>query len=300
MPKLTTALERQLKLNESKNLLHIQVEQLIEIDPTFLAALEELLANSATGAPGFNLDEIATDAASALIAKIYAINQYIQVDSQAKQLLKQIYVQSWQKIIATRDIEATLRNDHYPEIKAYLAALYPQTLRDALQTSPNLGHVPCSEYSAELQMHLFRLDLATLKEPLLDIGCGSQAYLVNYLRSQGIEAYGIDRIIQQKTEFLTETDWFELELEPGRWGTVLSNLSFANHLVYAQRYAPNRVPRYMQKYLEILDSLSTGGSFIYAPSVESLEAQTDERKFCTEKWPVSAQYAVTRIIQHML
>jgi hypothetical protein len=295
MRKLNQALQRQLNLNESKNLLHTQVEQLLEIDPLFLAALEELLASSEAGMASFNLAEIAADAAAALVAKIYAINQYIQVDSQAKQALKQIYVQSWQKIVATRDIEATLRNDHYPKIKVYLATLYPQTLRAALQTSPNLGHVPCSEYSAELQMHLFRLDLATLKEPLLDIGCGSQAYLVNYLRSQGIDAYGIDRIIQQKAEFLTETDWFELKLEPKRWGTILSNLSFANHLVYAQRYDPNSVPRYMQKYLEILDSLSAGGSFIYAPAVEILEAQTDERKFCTEKWPVSAQYAVTRI-----
>ena len=38
MAELSKALRSQLKRNESKNLLHAQVEQLLEIDPTFLAA----------------------------------------------------------------------------------------------------------------------------------------------------------------------------------------------------------------------------------------------------------------------
>ena len=281
MPELSKALRNQLKRNESKNLLHAQVEQLLEIDPTFLAALEELLADAKASPANFNLDEIAADAASSFIDKIYAINQYIQIDNSAKQFLRQIYIQSWQKLSETRDIESTLRNDHYPRIRDFLTNLYPRSLAEAIQFSPTLNRVPCSEYSAELQIRLFRLDLSTIHQPVLDIGCGSQANLVTYLRSRHIEAFGMDRIIKQKSDYLMETDWFEMRLGSNQWGTVLSNLSFANHLVYTQRYEPNHVPRYLRKYQEILGSLLPGGTFIYAPDVESLEGQTRPEKFHT-------------------
>jgi hypothetical protein len=295
MPQLSKALRSQLKRNESKNLLHAQVEQLLEIDPTFLAALEELLAGAKANPANFNLDEIAADAASSFIDKIYAINQFIQVDNSAKQSLKQIYIESWQKLSETRDIESTLRNHHYPRISEFLAKLYPQALAEAIQFSPTLNRVPCSEYSAELQIRLFRLDLSTMHQPVLDIGCGSQANLVTYLRSRHIEAFGMDRIIRQKADYLMETDWFEMQLGSNKWGTILSNLSFANHLVYTQRYEPNHVPRYLKKYHEILDSLIAGGAFIYAPGVESLEGQTMPEKFHTEKWAISPQHIVTRV-----
>ena len=53
----------------------------------FQAALEELLAN---GAEDFEIDLLANDAASALIERIHAVNQYIQIDKQAKDSLKRI------------------------------------------------------------------------------------------------------------------------------------------------------------------------------------------------------------------
>jgi hypothetical protein len=295
MSKLNQALQRQLKLNERKNLLHAEVQQMIEIDTTFLAALEELLMDTSAGAEHFDLDKLSADAASALIDRIYTVNQYIQIDNEAKQSLKAIYVQSWQKLAKTRNIESTLRNDHYPRIKAFLAQLYPSGLAKALQNSPTLNFVPCSEYSAELQMRLFRLELSTITEPVLDIGCGSQAILVTYLRSHHIEAYGIDRTIKQKFDFLNEMDWFDMQLDYNNWGTIVSNLSFANHMVYAQRYEPESVPRYQKKYLEILGSLKAGGSFNFAPSVESLEILTNNKNYHTEHWSITAQHTVTKV-----
>lgn len=289
-------MRQQMELNESRNLLHPQAELLLEIDPVFQAALEELLAG---GAEDFEIDLLADDAASALIDRIHAVNQYIQINKRAKDSLKRIYLQSWRKIVTTRNIESVLRNHHYPKLKAYLAKLYPPELMHAIASSPTLGRVPCCEYSANLQMRLFRLDMAAIIEPLLDIGCGCDANLVEYLRSKGIKAYGIDRSIKRRAGYLTEIDWFEMRLERGIWGTIVSNLAFTNHLVYAERYDKQGAERYLKKYTEILDSLAGGGSFIYAPCVESLEAQTDGRKFHTEKWSILASHIVTKVTRNV-
>jgi hypothetical protein len=203
---LSDLLRGQLKLNEQKNLLHEQADQFLEIDTMFLAGLEELL--NRRGDSSFNLEDLAAEAATAFIDRIYAVNQYIQVDSEARRSLALIYSETWKKLTETRDIESTLRTHHYPRIRAFLKKNYPENLAKALKSSPILGHVPCSEYSAELQMRILRLDLSTIKQPLIDIGCGSNANLVRYLRSRKIEAYGVDRIVRHRADFLTEADWF--------------------------------------------------------------------------------------------
>jgi 2-polyprenyl-3-methyl-5-hydroxy-6-metoxy-1,4-benzoquinol methylase len=53
--------------------------------------------------------------------------------------------------------------------------------------------VPCSEYSASLQISLFDILQQDMPQPVLDIGCGIEGNLVGFLRRCGIEAYGIDR-----------------------------------------------------------------------------------------------------------
>ena len=76
MSKVSKALRLQFYRNEGKNLLHSGMETLLEIDETFLAALEEMV--SIPEAPNNNLDGIAADAAATFVGKIYALNQYIQ------------------------------------------------------------------------------------------------------------------------------------------------------------------------------------------------------------------------------
>lgn len=294
MGTLSGALKRQLKLNEDKNLLSAHVETSLEIETTFLAALEELRSGAAR-IPDSRVEELTVEAASGLIDRIYAINQYIRVDAGARQALVKIYTQSWRDLVAARNVESTLRRRHYPRIRAWLGNLYPHTMREALASSPTIGRVPCDEYSADLQMRLMRLDLSTIKEPVMDIGCGREAHLVNFLRSRKIEAYGIDRRVGRKSKFLTEADWFDFPFTPDRWGTIVSNISFTNHLVYALKYETKEVGRYMEKYSQILNSLMVGGSFIYAPRVEILRARADERKFETELWMIAGHHGVTKI-----
>jgi hypothetical protein len=295
MRRVSKALRRQLNLNEGKNLLHSEVEQLLEIDETFLSALEEMVAAPAGLILSNVLVNLAADAAEAFVGKIYALNQYIQIDTQSKEALKQIYIETWHKLVETREVESTIRSYHYPKIKAFMEAKYPQTLAAGLKTATHLGHVPSSEYSAEHQMKLLRLELQTIKEPILDVGCGGEAYLIRFLRSKNFEAYGFDRLIRDRTSYLSEADWFDYEYGYGRWGTILSNLSFANHLVYAQRYEAATPAMYLKTFLKMLDSLKVEGTFIYAPAVDQLEKQIDPIKYRIEKWEISPVAKVTRI-----
>jgi hypothetical protein len=294
LQKFTEALRRQFNLNRSKNLLNADVESLLEIDGTFLAALEELLADPAA-ASALQGDDLAGQAAATLVERIYAVNQYIQVDELTWRALKQIYIQSWRKLIESRDIEGTLRGFHYPQIQAVLEGVYPPALKEALRRIPTVHEVPCSEYSPELQLRLFRLDPVTLREPLLDIGCGSRAQLVTYLRTHGVEACGIDRSLKVHAPYLTKIDWFAYHFEPGRWGTIVANLSFTNHFVYAGHYDPEAAKRYPAKYLQILASLAPGGSFRYAPEVPMLERLIYETEYQWDKWPISPGHTVISV-----
>ena len=114
MQDLPEALARQLKLNRRKNLLHSRAEQLLELEPTFVAALERLIGSSTDEAGSFNAEDLAVEAADRLIERIQAVNQYIQVDEPARNALVGIYLDSWKRLMKTRNIEQTLRTFHYP------------------------------------------------------------------------------------------------------------------------------------------------------------------------------------------
>ena len=74
---------------------------------------------------------------------------------------------------------------------------------------------------------------------MIDVGCGSQANLVTYFRALGIEAYGIDRHLETHKPYLDQVDWFDYDFEAGRWGTIVSHMSFTNHLNYALTISTN-------------------------------------------------------------
>jgi hypothetical protein len=295
MQKLDQALACQLNLNQTKNLLHSEAERLLEIDPTFVAAIEELLGSPADEGDKFEVDEIAAAAADSLIDRILTINQYIQLDGEARKALVDIYVGSWRKMVETTDIEQTLRTYHYPQLQSFLEDLYPETLREALRSATDVGQVPSSEYSAELQMRVLRLDESRMKEPILDVGCGRDACLVRQLRAWNLEAYGIDRRVERPADFVTNADWFDYDLGHRRWGTIIAHLAFTNHIVYCQRYDPANMPRYAGRYREMLDALAPGGSFVYAPGVPVLEDSIEREYYRVHGWAVSAGVTATKV-----
>ncbi len=300
MKGLPKALLRQLERNKDKNILHDQIEHSMELDPLFLACLEDMAESVAPQRDQRIQKEMVSFAAISLIERLYAVNQYIQVNPDQARALEETYASTWERITETRDIPKVLKSFHYPKLRTWVAQLYPESLRTALRSIAGLGHVANEEYSVELQLKLLRLDLTQVKQPVLDIGCGKHGYLVHYLRSHKVETHGIDRVIKVQGKYLKQADWLTYRLIPSSWGTVISNLAFSNHFAFIERYEPEKVGLYSEKYKEILASLMPGGSFIYAPQSLSLEEQADRGTYKIEQWDIHRPYKGVRITKSAL
>jgi hypothetical protein len=282
-------IRRQLDLNADKNLLFKDLEEVMEIDPLFLAALEESVA-AAAPAPS------AEAAADMLVERVHRINQFVTVDAAARERLTGVYRQTWEAMRRGGDASGILREVHYPSIRRWAASVYPREMAEALAASPGIGRVACGEYSAETQLAVLRLDPAAIAGPLLDIGCGREATLVRRLRAMGVDAHGVDRDADAEEPWLARGDWLDLAPRPGAWGTVVSHLAFTNHLAYVERFEPGRLPRYEQVFGLILESLAPGGCFHYAPSLPRLERALPRDRFalCTHAVRAGVGAAVVR------
>lgn len=283
MQSLEVSINQQLDINQANNLLFENVTQIMNVEPGFLAALEELLNSNIGDKSEEVLSEFIAFTARELIKRLYLINPYLQVSKVQFESLEQIYRQTWQRMINTGNIKATLKEFHYPELSKWLAARYPEKFQEFLKLSSKIGHVTYGEYSAEFQIELLGIDIDHIKQPVMDIGCGSQANLVRYFRSLGFEAYGMDRHLDIQESYLNQVDWFDFYFEPGRWGTVVSNMGFTNHLNYAYLHDISQLERYLLKLKEIMESLSASGYFYYAPSLPFVEDKLSAKRYKVER-----------------
>ncbi len=295
MNKLDVALQRQIDLNKSKNMLYTHLDQTIEIDPDFLAVLEELCSKDGENFPETTLQNAVSFTSKVLLKRLYSANQFLQIDEKKMHDLERIYRHTWKKILKTKNIYSSLKNYHYPALTRWIAGLYPESFVEQLKSTPVVGHVFCEEYSPELQIRLLRIDLRTFKQPLLDVGCGSSAGLVRYLRMFQVEAYGFDRHIEKGETYLQQSDWFNYRFEPGAWGTITSNMAFTNHFIYVYHHDKTQLSLYERKFYEILESLVVGGSFRYAPSVPFIEQNLEVSKYQVERFAVVKDISMTRI-----
>lgn len=155
-----------------------------------------------------------------------------------------------------------------PAIAHVLAA--HQRAVGALLANVPPREVVCSEYSPSLQLSILGLEIDKLQEPILDLGCGEHARLVEELRSKGRQAFGVDRVARP-SEFVTQADWFGFTLEPGKWGTVISHLGFTNHFLHHHLRNSDEAFRYARRYMDVVRSLAVGGTFAYTPGVPFVE-----------------------------
>jgi hypothetical protein len=280
---LESSIKQQLLANRSKNLLFENARQIMDTKPGFLAALEELLNAKNEDIPENIHTEIVSFTANELVKRLLSVNPYLGINDQHLEELKGIYLQTWQTMKRTGDIQRTLKEFHYPELSKWLALLYPEKFRNILKDASTVGSVIYGEYSAELQIELLGIDIARVKQPVLDIGCGSHASLARYLRSQSIEAYGIDRHLEVRKSYLEQEDWFEYSFKPNSWGTLISNMGFTNHLNYAYLHDVSQLERYLLKMNDILASLSINGHFHYAPSLPFVEEKLSAKEYHVER-----------------
>ncbi len=282
------AIESQITANQHLNLFFDHLDQVLSVTDTFRTRVLDLKNQDSV-----DIDNLIEQTARQSIQAIYQINQYIDIPEEDMGELKKIYHTTWDDM-DTHNFDAVMRDHHY-RLADWLARFYPDAFIQALKQQPQVGAVLNKSYSAEFQLRVLNIDVEKLQGPVLDIGCGPEGNLVRELVEGGIDAIGIDRLINNPEAYLIESNWFDFDLKQKQWGTVISNMGFSNHLVYCLRNEPERVSAYFLRYREILESLMPGGEFIYAPSVPVVEERLGSRIWQVIRNEVTLGVWVTRL-----
>ncbi len=216
-------------------------------------------------------------ATSKSLEAFYKLNQYYYFSNGDKEKLKAIYANLLQYLKCHNDLFLYEEN-HYNNLRRWLAETNPFAMKLYADKNEILQGVVCKEYNALLQLDLLHIDLDSIEEPVLDIGCGKNGELVNFLRKSGIEAFGFDRSLAD-TAYCKNFDWFDFKFEKEKWGTIISNLGFSNHFNHHHLRTDGNYVAYAQTYMQILHSLKLGGTFYYAPGLPFIEKFIDKTKF---------------------
>lgn len=225
-------------------------------------------------------------------------NQFIDARKDKVAELQNLYKILWEEIveeIKSDEIDFDLlQKSHLNRLSNWLSQTngFIKDINDP--ESKFTPEVTCSEYSAEFQIKLLNINIDTIVEPVLDIGCGKNATLVRYFRSKGIEAYGLDRLCNGNEKYF-RVDWLDFEFLPHSWGTIVSNLSFALHFTNHHYRKDGEYILYARKYMEILNSLKVPGAFYYAPGLPFIEAHLPKDKFKTFTNRINEDFSYTKI-----
>ncbi len=228
--------------------------------------------------------------AHACLAQFMQANQFLSFSAGDEQALEAHYARLLDDLEAlgssprARHEVETLMARHYARLKDFLILTNGEDSFEAYQKSPEVPTIPCAEYSAELQCELLGIVPSALRQPVLDLGCGSQATLVEHLRTHGVEAYGLDRLVDERP-YLMRGSWLEHAWEARSWGTIISHMAFSNHFWHHYLKQDEKLAAYARTTREILRALKVGGTFIYAPGLPPVEAILEE----------SGDYSLTRI-----
>ncbi|GAK53579.1 hypothetical protein U14_04845 [Candidatus Moduliflexus flocculans] len=217
---------------------------------------------------------------NATLRYTYHRNQFLNFSDDYLALLAQVYQRLFSHLLDMLQTATSMDKfsvgfreivrQHHARLRtlfgAYCQALHPA----AFAEHPFLESVCCGEYSAPLQLRLLRVELESLREPILDLGCGSRGEVVTYLRQQGFHAIGLDRLSPELPGFV-QADWFGVDFQQNTWGTILAHQSFSTHFLHSHQHAPRQAERYAKTYLAILQSLQSGGIFHYTPGLPFFE-----------------------------
>lgn len=144
----------------------------------------------------------------------------------------------------------------------------------------------CHEYEPALQLAVLGVVAPeTLAGPVLDLGCGERAALVRLLRVRGVPALGLDRLAPAEPGLLRGS-WLDVELPPGRFGTVLSHQAFTLHFLHAHLRSGPAAELYARRYMGVLRALRPGGAFLYAPALPFVERHLDPERFAVRTRPL--------------
>jgi len=210
----------------------------------------------------------------------YRRNQFINVtspyDGQLKAEYSQFLSQFREALIQAHSAQVfqaaltTTLKSHLERLRLILSLYCLSHYRKSLEENPLLQTVPSDEYSARFQLELLAINFSGLTEPILDIGCGTAGALVNFLRKNGYEAWGVDRLAPAGPYFL-QSDWFEFEYTPETWGAIIAHQSLSTHFIFNHLHNPDNAARFARLFMQIIASLKPGGEFHYAPGLPFFE-----------------------------
>ena len=247
--------------------------------------------------------ELLAHAEAGLRATIWRHNQFLSARELEPRRLREHYgalVRDFELALAASESVGDFHRRLRPVLAAHHSRLW-RTSRRLIEGRfrPDMPEPPCSEYTVRVQCQVLGLLEQPLMEPVLDIGCGEHAALVTWLNAVGVEAYGIDRLVPDGARTWQE-DWLAPQGRWRRrqWGTIVSHLAFANHFVHQHLRAEGEAETYARRFMEILELLRPGGSFIYAPAVPFIEDLLPGR-YRVSRWQVgSTGLQATRISRH--
>jgi len=225
-------------------------------------------------------------------------NQYYLFSSEAKQALRTLYHNLYQRLRSGTESTADIEKHHYQQLKAWLEESNPFAAKLYAGAGNRITPVACAEYSPEIQCDLLKIKADSLMEPILDIGCGRQAQLVRHLNALGLRTIGIDRFAPAD-ERLICADWLAFHYEPNTWGTIVSHLGFSNHFRHHNAREDGHYIAYAQTYMAILQSLKRGGCFHYAPDLPFIEPYLDPLQFRITKYPIEGYDLCTSRIERI-
>ena len=280
----------QLKKNRDLNLLFKKLETEINIDENFKQTLIKVKKENIN-----NIDELVEYTVKKTLESIYEINQYLIISKVDINDLKNIYFKTWNKLEETNSDKILI--EHHKNLSEWISKFYPKKFINTLKENRKIGKVLNKEYKADIQKQVLDLNCEELLEPIIDIGCGKNGILVKELSKKYKNVIGIDRLITDQSQYLIEIDWFDFVFENQKWGAVISNMSFTNHMIYTLHNDKKNIFKYILKYKEILDSLKMNGKFIYAPSLSFLEEKLDKQKYEIVSKKVINNYSMTKIIK---
>jgi hypothetical protein len=293
LDKLLQNIDKQIEFNKGKNLFFNETDFPLK----FIHETTEAIENSG----GFSDEDaklLIDYSTNKALDEFCRINQYFSFNRQSKAELREIYSGFITSIRNKTSSAEALSKTHYQNLKLWLQKSNPFAAIIYSNEDKLLKPVPCSEYTAELQIDILRIDLNSLIEPVLDIGCGKKGELVKRLKASGFEAYGLDRLSFDCPD-LIEADWLEFDYEQRKWGTILSNLGFSNHFNHHHLRNDGNYIGYAKKYMKILESLKINGSFHYAPDLPFVEHHLSNAQFSLAKYEIGELDWKTTIVTRL-
>ncbi|WP_018752460.1 class I SAM-dependent methyltransferase [Paenibacillus sanguinis] len=263
---LVDVVNQQFQQSSFKNLF-CTVKNQIHFNTNTIKALR-LLHEQSVEFTNEELDVLLQKIINRFITTFYQTDPYINFNNGDTLIIRQIYLLTLRDT-AKLPIEE-IEKRHYERIRWFIRKTNPVIYQINCNSNSYAKHFISTEYSSAFQMKLLSMDRNILKEPILDIGCGEHGYLVEYLREQGLEAYGMDRSQIHRGYFI-KGNWLEFKYGNHKWGTIISNLSFTSHFLHHFLQHDGLDISYAKVYMEILKSLIPGGTWIYAPSIPYME-----------------------------